>query len=103
MRLIDEQYTRTPFYGSRRMTIWLKGIGDAVNRKRVLGVRYGDIYIKEYGTVCELEGGIEHYFRLYNRERPHQTLGYQSPARMYLEELAAMQRLAGRENRSQCI
>jgi len=23
MRLLDEQYTRTPFYGSRKMTAWL--------------------------------------------------------------------------------
>jgi putative transposase len=23
MRLLDEQYTRTPFYGVRRMTYWL--------------------------------------------------------------------------------
>ena len=23
MRLLDEQYTRTPFYGSRKMTEWL--------------------------------------------------------------------------------
>lgn len=23
MRLIDEQYLRTPFYGSRRMAVWL--------------------------------------------------------------------------------
>lgn len=36
MRLLDEQYTRTPFYGSRRMTAWLQGLGYAVNRKRVL-------------------------------------------------------------------
>jgi putative transposase len=35
MRLIDEQYTRTPFYGSRRMTVILRGLGYAVNRKRV--------------------------------------------------------------------
>jgi putative transposase len=35
MRLLDEQYTRTPFYGSRRMTEWLTGEGHAVNRKRV--------------------------------------------------------------------
>ena len=35
MRLIDEQYTRTPFYGVRRMVIWLRGIGDPVNPKRV--------------------------------------------------------------------
>ncbi len=35
MRLIDEQFTRTPFYGSRRMTVWLAGQGFQVNRKRV--------------------------------------------------------------------
>ena len=35
MRLIDEQYTRTPFYGSRRMKIALEEQGYAVNRKRV--------------------------------------------------------------------
>jgi putative transposase len=36
MRLLDEQYTRTPFYGSRKMTEWLATMGHAVNRKRVL-------------------------------------------------------------------
>lgn len=35
MRLLDEQYTRTPFYGSRKMTEWLATVGHAVNRKRV--------------------------------------------------------------------
>jgi putative transposase len=35
MRLIDEQYTARPFYGSRRMTVWLTERGEEVNRKRV--------------------------------------------------------------------
>ena len=35
MRLLDEQYTRTPFYGIRRMTAWLRAQGHAVNHKRV--------------------------------------------------------------------
>ena len=35
MRLIDEQYLKTPFYGSRRMTAVLERSGEAVNRKRV--------------------------------------------------------------------
>jgi putative transposase len=35
MRMIDEQYTRTPFYGSRRMAVWLREQGREVNRKRV--------------------------------------------------------------------
>jgi len=35
MRLLDEEYTRHPFYGSRRLTAWLSGQGEEVNRKRV--------------------------------------------------------------------
>jgi len=35
MHLIDEQYTKTPFYGSRRMREVLKRRGYLVNRKRV--------------------------------------------------------------------
>ena len=35
MRLIDEQYTITPFYGYRRMTVYLQNSGFAVNHKRV--------------------------------------------------------------------
>ena len=35
MNLLDEQYTRTPFYGSRRMTNHLRNKGHEVNRKRI--------------------------------------------------------------------
>jgi putative transposase len=35
MRLLDKEYTTHPFLGSRRLTAWLMGQGEAVNRKRV--------------------------------------------------------------------
>lgn len=35
MKRIDEQYLKTPFFGSRRMAIWLAGEGEEVNRKRI--------------------------------------------------------------------
>jgi putative transposase len=35
LRRLDEQYTRTPFYGVRRMTVVLREAGYAVNPKRV--------------------------------------------------------------------
>ena len=35
MEIIDKQYLKTPFYGSRRMTIVLKNMGNDVNKKRV--------------------------------------------------------------------
>ena len=34
-RLIDEEFTRHPFYGSRKMVVFLKSAGHLVNRKRV--------------------------------------------------------------------
>ena len=35
LKLLDEEYTRHPFYGSRRMKLFLKDCGYTVNRKRV--------------------------------------------------------------------
>ena len=35
MGLVDKQYLLTPFYGSRKMAVWLRGQGHQVNRKRV--------------------------------------------------------------------
>jgi len=35
MRLLDEKYLRHPFYGVVRMTVYLRGLGHAVNEKRV--------------------------------------------------------------------
>ena len=35
MRLMDEQYLKTPFYGSRKMTAHLRREGHGVNRKRI--------------------------------------------------------------------
>jgi len=35
MKLIDGQYLSTPFYGARRMAVWLNKRGYRVNRKRV--------------------------------------------------------------------
>jgi putative transposase len=36
LRRLDEQYIKTPFYGSRKMTEHLKSLGYEVNRKRVI-------------------------------------------------------------------
>lgn len=36
LRLLDEQYMKTPFYGSRKFTVFLRSLGYEVNRKRVI-------------------------------------------------------------------
>jgi putative transposase len=35
LNLLDEEYTRHPFYGTRRMVVYLRGCGHGVNRKHV--------------------------------------------------------------------
>ena len=35
MRLLDEQYTKTPFYGVLKMTVYLRSLGYTINPKRV--------------------------------------------------------------------
>jgi len=46
-------------------------------------VKYEDIYIKGYATVPDLYNGLRAYFQLYNYERPHQSLDYQTPAELH--------------------
>jgi putative transposase len=47
-------------------------------------VKYEDIYLKDYTDVPMLIGGLGGYFDFYNRERPHQSLDYRTPASLYL-------------------
>jgi len=35
MNRIDEQFTKTPFYGVPKMTAWLRAVGYPVNPKRI--------------------------------------------------------------------
>jgi putative transposase len=55
-------------------------------------VKYEDIYIKDYEAVPELESGLAAYFRFYDEERPHQSLGYRTPAEVYRAGLAGAER-----------
>ena len=48
-------------------------------------VKYEDIYIHGYEAVPELHQGLGRYFAFYNDERPHQSLGYRTPAAVYRE------------------
>jgi putative transposase len=46
-------------------------------------VKYEDVYLRGYESVVELERGLRAYFRFYNEERSHQSLDYQTPAKVY--------------------
>jgi putative transposase len=46
-------------------------------------VKYEDIYLNDYGSVPEVQGGLGRYFRFYNGERLHQSLNYRTPAAVH--------------------
>jgi putative transposase len=48
-------------------------------------VKYEDVYLTEYANPCEARHGLGHYFPFYNTERPHQALGYLTPAAVYFQ------------------
>jgi putative transposase len=65
LRLLDEQYMKTPFYGSRKFTVFLRSQGYEVNRKRVirlmrqLGLQA--IYPKRRTTIVNPEHRVYPY------------------------------------------
>ena len=51
-------------------------------------VKYEEVYLKAYGNSSEARRELEAYFRFYNDQRPHQALGYRTPAEMFHGEQA---------------
>jgi len=46
-------------------------------------VKYEEVYLKAYQDGREARIGLGNYFRFYNAERPHQSLGYRTPAEVF--------------------
>lgn len=46
-------------------------------------IKYEEVYLKEYGSPREARQELSAYLTFYNQERPHQSLGYKTPADVY--------------------
>lgn len=46
-------------------------------------IKYEHIYLRAYSDGRELQEGLSNYFRFYNQDRKHQSLGYQTPSSWY--------------------
>ena len=46
-------------------------------------VKYEEVYLKAYQDGRDARASLGDYFRFYNTERPHQALGYQTPAKVF--------------------
>ena len=52
-------------------------------------IKYEEVYLKAYQTVTEARVGINAYLEFYNQQRPHQALGYRTPAEVYQDDQEA--------------
>ncbi len=50
-------------------------------------VKNEEVYIKDYANVKDVIDGLRNYFKIYNTERPHQSLNYKTPEKVYLESI----------------
>lgn len=48
-------------------------------------VKYEYVYLQDIRTVQEARTGLDAFFKRYNHRRLHQSLGYRTPAEVYLE------------------
>ena len=84
------QFTENNFTGileSKNIQISMDSVGRALDNVFVerlwRSLKYEDIYLKDYESVKDLLKGLEIYFWFFNNERPHQSLGYNTPSQIY--------------------
>ena len=51
-------------------------------------VKYEEVYLRDYQTVSDAYIGLGNFFRFYNYDRVHQSLGYRVPVEVYRGEKA---------------
>jgi len=52
-------------------------------------VKYEEVYLSEYETPRDARRGLARYLSFYNEGRPHQALGYRTPAQVYKESVCS--------------
>ena len=85
------QFTSDQFTGAlqaRGIAVSMDGRGrcfDNIFIERLWrSLKYEEVYLRDYTLVPEARAGIGNWFQFYNHERLHQSLGYRTPAGLYL-------------------
>jgi putative transposase len=86
------QFTSPAFTGrllAAGVRISMDGRGRALDNVFVerlwRSVKYEEVYLRDYGGMKDAQRGLGEYFPFYNEQRPHQALGYRTPATVYGE------------------
>jgi putative transposase len=84
------QFTATAFTSrleSQGIAISMDGRGHAIDNVFIerlwRSVKYEEVYLRDYTDGWHAEASLSAYFRLYDDERIHQSLGYRTPAEVY--------------------
>lgn len=90
------QFTSEDFISrltAKQISISMDGCGRALDNVFIerlwRSVKYQNVYIKGYETMQEAQEGLAEYFRYYNHDRLHQSLGYRRPWDVYTGLLRA--------------
>ena len=91
------QFTSNIFTGrllELKIRISMDGRGRALDNVFVerlwRSLKYEDIYIHDYEDPRSLRQGMQNYFDRYNFKRPHQALGYATPAEVYFGKVVGV-------------
>jgi putative transposase len=52
-------------------------------------VKYEEVYLSDYANGLEAQHGLDRYFRLYNTDRPHQSLQWKTPYEVHFDAQVA--------------
>jgi putative transposase len=84
------QFTADAFSGvlrRREIKISMDGKGRCLDNVFVerlwRSLEYEGVYLHAYESARDAMAGVGRYFAFYNEKRPHQALGYQTPAEFY--------------------
>lgn len=102
------QFTSREFTGvlqENQIAISMDGRGRALDNVFIerlwWSVKYEEIYLKAYGTVADLNEGLERYFEFYDHRRKHQALANRTPYEVFQASLASTARRRTREPKYQ--
>eukprot|EP00831_Metopus_contortus_P030580 TRINITY_DN2504_c0_g1_i1.p2 TRINITY_DN2504_c0_g1~~TRINITY_DN2504_c0_g1_i1.p2 ORF type:complete len:127 (-),score=28.28 TRINITY_DN2504_c0_g1_i1:245-625(-) len=91
------QFTSKAFLAplkERNIRISMDGRGRALDNIFIerfwRSLKYEWLYLNDYESVRDLSRGLREYFRFYNTERLHSSLGYRTPEEVYLENRSPM-------------
>ena len=90
-RKSGSQFTAAEFLApikNRAIAISMDGRGRALDNVFIerlwRSLKYELIYPGDFSSGLELWPTLEEYFHFYNHQRPHQALGYRTPADLFL-------------------